>query len=121
MAFIVVAVAFNIFFARTLPLAESIFLILHIVGFLAFLITLWALSDHAPARQVFTHFSDGGGWGNQGLSCLVGITTPLWCFLGPDAGAHMAEELKDASRVTACSRRPWCGRRCSTGFWAWSC
>lgn len=99
MVFIVAAVAFNIFLAGTLPLAEGIFLGLHIVGFFAFLITLWVMSDHAPASQVFTQFSDGGGWGNQGLSCLVGITTPLWCFLGPDAGAHMAEELKDASRV----------------------
>lgn len=99
MAFLIVAVAFNIFFAEKLPLAEGIFLILHIVGFFAFLITLWVMSDHAPASQVFTRFSDGGGWGSTGLSCLVGITTPLWCFLGPDAGTHMAEELKDASRV----------------------
>lgn len=99
MVFIVAAVAFNIFLAGTLPLVEGIFLGLHVVGFFVFLITLWVLSDHAPASQVFTQFSDGGGWGNQGLSCLVGITTPLWCFLGPDAGAHMAEELKDASRV----------------------
>lgn len=99
MIFIVVAVAFNIFLAKKLPLVEGIFLVLHVVGFFAFLITLWVMGDRAPAGQVFTQFSDGGGWGNMGLSCLVGITTPLWCFLGPDAGAHMAEELKDASRV----------------------
>ena len=41
--------------------------------------------------------SDGGGWGNIGVSCLVGLATPIWCFIGPDAGAHMSEELKDAS------------------------
>lgn len=41
--------------------------------------------------------SDGGGWGSQGLSCLVGLSTPVWCFIGPDAGAHMSEELKDSS------------------------
>ena len=41
--------------------------------------------------------SDGGGWGNVGVSCLVGLATPVWCFIGPDAGAHMSEELKDAS------------------------
>ena len=33
----------------------------------------------------------------MGLSCLVGLATPIWCFIGPDAGAHMSEELKDAS------------------------
>lgn len=99
MIFLIVAVAFNIFLASKLPLAEGIFLIVHIFGYFAFLIVLWTMSDHAPASQVFATFSDGGGWGNVGLSCLVGITTPLWCFLGPDAGAHMSEELKDAGRV----------------------
>ena len=71
----------------------------HIVGFFVFMIVLWVTSEHAPARQVFTEFQDNGGWGNTGLSALVGITTPLWSFLGPDAGAHMSEELRDASRV----------------------
>ncbi|KAL8688971.1 MAG: hypothetical protein Q9224_004755 [Gallowayella concinna] len=99
MIFLIVAVAFNLFLAEKLPLAEGIFLIVHIFGYFAFLIVLWTMSDHAPASQVFGTFTDGGGWGNTGLSCLVGITTPLWCFLGPDAGAHMSEELKDAGRV----------------------
>ncbi|KAI4168779.1 MAG: hypothetical protein LQ348_007433 [Seirophora lacunosa] len=99
MIFLVVAVAFNVFLASKLPLAEGIFLVVHAVGYFAFLIVLWTMSDHAPASQVFGTFNDGGGWGNTGLSCLVGITTPLWCSLGPDAGAHMCEELKDAGRV----------------------
>jgi choline transport protein len=99
MLFLLISVGFNIFFARSLPTAEGIFLIVHVFGYFAYLIVLWIMSDHAPAKQVFATFVDEGGWGNQGLSCLVGITTPLWCFLGPDAGAHMSEELKDASRV----------------------
>ena len=99
MLFLVISVAFNVFFARSLPAAEGIFLIVHVFGFFAYLIVLWIMSDHASAKDVFFTFADEGGWGNQGLSCLVGMTTPLWCFLGPDAGAHMSEELKDASRV----------------------
>ena len=99
MVFLVAATAFNIFCARQLPLTEGIFMVVHVVGFFVFVIVLWVTSEHAPAQQVFTQFQDNGGWGNTGLSVLVGITTPLWCFLGPDAGAHMSEELKDASRV----------------------
>ena len=99
MVFLVIACSFNIWLARTLPMAEGIFLMLHIFGFFAFLLVLWIMSDHAPAADVFTKFDDLGGWGNKGLSTLVGITTPLWCFLCPDAGAHMAEELKDAGSV----------------------
>lgn len=41
--------------------------------------------------------SNGGGWSSTGLSCLIGLSSPIWCFIGPDAGAHMSEELKDAS------------------------
>jgi len=44
-----------------------------------------------------TTSSNGGGWPSTGLSCLVGLASPIWCFIGPDAGAHMSEELKDAS------------------------
>ena len=100
MLFLVAGTAFNIFCARQLPLTEGIFMVVHVVGFFTFVIVLWVTSEHAPAHQVFTQFEDYGGWGNKGLSTLVGITTPLWCFLGgPDASAHMSEELKDASRV----------------------
>ena len=99
MAFLVAAVLFNLFLAKQLPLAEGIFLIVHIFGFFAFLIVLWTMSEHAPASEVFGQFQNYGAWSTTGVSTLVGITTPLWCFLGPDAGAHMSEELKDASRV----------------------
>jgi len=62
-----------------------------------FIFLLALLPDHTPTEQLFTHFYDGGDWGSVGLATLVGIATPLWCFTGPDAGAHMSEELEDAS------------------------
>ncbi|CZT22710.1 related to amino acid transporters [Ramularia collo-cygni] len=96
-AFILLAVGFNIFCAQHLPLAEGVLLFVHVFGFFVFLLTFWIMADHAPASQVFTQFNDGGGWGNIGLSCLIGLSTPVWCFIGPDAGAHMSEELRDAS------------------------
>lgn len=96
-AFIVITVAFNLFCAKWLPMVETMLLVLHTVSFFVFLIVLWVSSKHAPAKQVFTEFHDGGGWGNIGLSTLVGIGGPLWTFVGPDSAAHMSEELQDAS------------------------
>ncbi|KAL9630598.1 MAG: hypothetical protein Q9204_004641 [Flavoplaca sp. TL-2023a] len=61
MVFLIVAVAFNLFLAKRLPLAEGIFHVVHMVGYFAFLIILWTMSDHAPASQVFGTFNDGGG------------------------------------------------------------
>lgn len=76
--------AVNIWAVPWLPAIETGALVLHVVGFLAFLITMWATVDPIPASQVFTQFNDGGGWGSVGLSTLVGIGSPLWFFIGPD-------------------------------------
>ena len=94
---LIFAFAFNIFLAKYLAQTQRIVLVLHVVGFLAFLIVMWVFNAHVPAKQVFTEFQDGGGWGSFGLSTLVGISSPLWFFIGPDAGAHMSEEIADAS------------------------
>lgn len=95
--FLFLTFAFNIFLAKYLPIAESTILVVHLMGFVTFLGVLWRMSDLAPAEQVFTQATDGGGWGSIGLSTLVGLATPLWCFIGPDCGSHMSEELRDAS------------------------
>lgn len=34
-----------------------------------------------------------------GVACLVGMITNVGAFIGSDAPAHMAEELKDASKT----------------------
>lgn len=99
MLWLFLMVGFNIFLAQHLPLAEGIVLVLHVFAFFAFLILFWTMAEQSPADEVFTSFYDGGGWGSLSVSALVGLSTPLWCFIGPDAGAHMSEELKDASVV----------------------
>lgn len=91
-AFLFLTFAFNLFLSHKLPLAEGIILVLHVLGFFAFLIVLWVMPGNSlgSAKNVFTEFSNGGGWSSQGVSCLVGLTTPIWCFIGPDAGAHVS-------------------------------
>lgn len=98
-AFITVCMAFNTIFYRQLPLIENLALVLHIIGFFAILIPLWAKGTPSPdAHAVFFTFTDGGGWGNVGLSTIVGILSPMFSFLGPDSATHMAEELRNASK-----------------------
>ena len=84
-----VAIIFNTFFARKLPLIEGLMLILHVFGFFAILITLWALSPTQPATVVFTEFRNEYGWQTQGLALLVGIIGPIYSIVGPDSAVHM--------------------------------
>lgn len=93
------AIIFNTYLANRLPLVEGIVLILHICGFFAILIPLWVLAPRNTAVDVFTQFTDGGNWGNIGLSCLVGMLSPVFSFIGPDSAVHMSEEIKDSSLV----------------------
>ena len=93
------AIIFNTYLAKRLPLVEGVILILHICGFFAILIPLWVLAPRNAAEAVFTEFTDGGNWGNIGLSCLIGMLSPVFSFIGPDSATHMSEEIKDASRT----------------------
>ncbi|KAJ6017593.1 amino acid transporter [Penicillium sp. IBT 35674x] len=95
----VVAILFNTFLAQKLPMIEGIILIVHVFGFFGILIPLWVLSPSVPPSEVFGSIEDRGGWGNNGLSCLVGLIGPIYALIGPDSAVHMSEEIRDASRV----------------------
>ncbi|KAK4447119.1 putative amino-acid permease [Podospora aff. communis PSN243] len=98
-AVMTICMVLNTALYRALPLLETLALVLHTTGFLAILIPLWVKTDNLPpARDVFVTFTDGGGWGNTGLSCLIGILSPIFTLIGPDSATHMAEELRDASK-----------------------
>ena len=90
---------FNTFFARKLPLIETLMLVLHILGFFAILIPLWVLAPKAPSSEVWSGLQNNAGWSSLGLSFLVGITSSVNALLGSDAVVHMAEEVRDASRT----------------------
>lgn len=77
-----VAFLFNTFLAQKLPLIEGIILIIHCFGFFGILIPLWVLAPTTSASEVFGSIEDRGGWGSNGLSCLVGLVGPLYALIG---------------------------------------
>ncbi|EEH09103.1 amino acid permease [Histoplasma capsulatum G186AR] len=93
----------NTHMASHLPSLEGLILILHVFGFFATMIPLWVMAERTPTKDVFTQFTNTAGWPTLGLACLVGQISPIFSFLGPDAATHIAEEIKDASKVV-----PWC-------------
>ncbi|KXT00574.1 hypothetical protein AC579_5067 [Pseudocercospora musae] len=88
---------FNTFGAKHLPLLEGIVLCLHMFGFVCIIVPLWVLAPKAPAKAVFTEFSNFGGWPSTGTACIIGSITATGSFVGSDAPVHLSEEVKDAS------------------------
>ncbi|OAA56905.1 Amino acid/polyamine transporter I [Cordyceps fumosorosea ARSEF 2679] len=98
-AVVAFALVFNTLLASRLNLVEGAILVVHVFGFFCVLVPLWVLAPRTPGRVVWTQFHDGGGWGNVGLSTLIGLITSVLPLLGADASVHMAEEVQDAART----------------------
>lgn len=58
--------------------------------------------DKRSATFVFTHFTDGSGWGSKGWSFLLGFLNVAWVMTDYDATTHLSEETHDAA-----IRGPW--------------
>lgn len=79
---VTLAILFNTVLSQKLPHVQIFAFVVHTVGFLAVVVTLWVMgnSTRPSASSVFFTFTDGGGWGNIGLSCLIGSLTPIFSF-----------------------------------------
>lgn len=87
-----VAISFNTFFAKRLPLVDGPMLFIHVRGFFAILIPLWVLAPKKKlARLVFTEFQINGGWPSLGLSCLIEFTGLVYSLTGPNSAMHMCK------------------------------
>ena len=101
--------------ASQLPRFQKLMMIPHGLGWIPVLIVLWTLAPHGRAKDVFTTFSSNGGWGDMGLSVMVGQITSVYFLIcgssyqharllrdqltkaGSDSAAHLSEEVKDAA------------------------
>ena len=78
---------------------EILVMTLHVVVFVAILVPLVYLSPHVSPQQVFTVFTNAGGWSTQSLSFFVGIVGTVFAFLGADGAVHISEEVKNSNIV----------------------
>ncbi|PVI00908.1 amino acid transporter [Periconia macrospinosa] len=93
------AVFINIGAGWLLPKFEASLLVLHILGFFAVLIPLLILGPKGNAKEVFTTFTNLGGWSSQGLSFCVGIMGTVFAFAGGDGPIHLSEEIQNAAVI----------------------
>lgn len=72
----------NVWGAHLWPKVQNALMLLHIFGFLAVVIVLWVKAPHQSAKNVFTQFSNEGGWSSMGLSLMVGQITGIYSLVG---------------------------------------
>ncbi|KAI1373486.1 amino acid/polyamine transporter I [Hypoxylon crocopeplum] len=96
-AVIAVCIFVNTVVAGLLPVLEGVILLIHVLGFIAILITVVYLSPHGSAEDVFFRTLNEGNWPTQGLSYCVGFIGNVATFVGADAAIHMAEEIENAA------------------------
>jgi amino acid transporter len=88
--FLVIAVLFNSFLARKLPLVQRIFVACHIVGVVIF-IPLLALSPKRTGGSPLVEFYNPGGWSSVGLATMIGTLAPTSSLIGFDCSVHMGQ------------------------------
>ncbi|EAL92610.1 amino acid permease [Aspergillus fumigatus A1163] len=57
------------------------------------------INNKQSARWVFTHFTDGSGWGSKLFSFLLGFISVAWTMTDYDGTTHMSEETHDAASL----------------------
>ena len=102
-AMLVFAALFGTIGNRFLPKLEGIALAIHILGFIVVVVCLAVLSpSKATTSEVFEVWLNNG-YSTQALSFMVGLQGITVAWIGADGIVHMAEEIRNASRVV-----PWC-------------
>lgn len=76
----------NIFGSRVLPHTNTVSGVAHVVGFVATVVVMGVMGigqqgGHS-AEYVFKQFENSSGWGNDGVSWLVGMLSAVYPFLG---------------------------------------
>ena len=93
-AIVALSVFFTTVLSRVFPSLEALVLILHILGFFAFLLVFLYLAPvKTPASVVFGTFVNGGGFSSNAQSVLVGAVTIMYAFNAVDGATHMGKYL----------------------------
>lgn len=101
LAFAAVAIAYigTIYGYRILPYWQNAIFAVHVLAYFAWFVPVWVTAPKATHSQVWSEFSNTGGFSSMTLAVMVGQLSGISCNLGVDTAAHMAEETKDASRA----------------------
>ncbi|KAL4950025.1 amino acid/polyamine transporter I [Aspergillus filifer] len=67
--------------------------------FIICFVLLYHTPNKQPASWVFTHVTNGSGWGSKLFSFLLGFISVAWTMTDYDGTTHMSEETHDAATL----------------------
>ncbi|KAF9774744.1 hypothetical protein IL306_007217 [Fusarium sp. DS 682] len=86
-----------IFCSNKLPLIEKLTLVLHVVFFIAIIITMAVTSPTKHSAEfVFSHFENNSGWSNNAVAWSIGMLSSCYVLIGYDGATHLSEEMNKA-------------------------
>jgi choline transport protein len=89
----------NVYARRILAPLEIAAAILHVLGFIVFVVVLVVMARRSTSDFVFeTAFYGQSGWENKGVQWSIGLLAVIFPIGGYDSILHMADEVKDAPR-----------------------
>jgi choline transport protein len=99
-ALIWLAVAFNVFASRLVPLMNKLIFLLSALTLGATTLTLFvvARNNHSSAKFIFTDTTNQTGWSSDGWAFMLAIGNAVFSYLGSDCGAHMCEEIPNPGK-----------------------
>lgn len=84
---------------KLLAKLNILYLILNVGTALAVIIALAATGPHVSASDAFTSFENGGGWPNNGMAWLLGLTAVMWTHTGYDSGERKSGDTALFRRI----------------------
>ncbi len=97
---------FNIFCSKVFPHLGVIILTLHMILFIIILVVITVMTTTKNSNEMvwnsFTWYSLSGRTKSNGLGFVMGLLTPAFAFIGVDGAIHLAEEVRNPSKVV-----PW--------------
>ncbi|KAI0539679.1 amino acid/polyamine transporter I [Xylaria digitata] len=98
-AVILFSFSINICIGSVLAKLEGVFLVIHILGFFAVILSITIIGQPSNPEAVWDTWLNLGGWPTQGLSFSIGVIGSVVAFVGADGAIHMSEEIRNAPLV----------------------
>ena len=72
----------NTYLIGIVPFLQNALMWTHVLAFLAIILVLWTKATLNSASDVFTKFTNEGGWSSSGLSLMIGQITAIYDLVG---------------------------------------